>query len=102
MNYPSDHPRVLEYAYEAGLAYLEAGKPDRALPQFQFYVHNAGAETNQALECRNMIAQLLVAQGDPEAAIAELRILRDLLAAGNGRDEAVVGIDQQIARLSHS
>lgn len=94
MHHPPGHERVLECAYQAGLAYAEAGKPDLALPQFQFYAQNA--DMGQALECRHLIAQMLMAQGDSEAALAELLSLRDLIATQGGD---LAGIDKLIARL---
>jgi serine/threonine protein kinase len=97
MNYPPGHPRVLDCAYQAGLAYAKAGKPDLALPQFQYYAQNARGDAEQVIECRYLITQLLLAQGDPETALAELQSVRDLVAARGGPELA--DIDKQIARL---
>jgi hypothetical protein len=37
----ADDPWALDCAYQAGHAYAQAGKPDKALPQLRYYVMNA-------------------------------------------------------------
>jgi serine/threonine protein kinase len=97
---PGD-PRVLNCAYQAGLAYAEAGKPDQAIPQLRFYVQNAGPEeTDQIRDARFTIAQMLVNQGDGEGALDELRGLRSMMAAEDGQAPfGLAEIDKQVARL---
>jgi hypothetical protein len=69
-------PWALDCAYQAGHAYAQAGKPDKAL------------------------AQLLASTGEIESAIAELRAVRPLLAAAYGpRSAQVRNLDKQASRL---
>lgn len=104
---PAD-PDALDCAYQAGHAYAQIGKPDKALPQLRYYVLNAGSlasrepeEAAKVMESRFVIAQLLASSGDIEAANAELRAVRPLLAAAYGEDSAQVrNLDKQAARLS--
>lgn len=103
-----DDPLALDCAYQAGHAYAQAGKPERALPQLRYYVVNAGRlapgdpeEAAKVLESRFVIAQLLATTGDLEAAVAEMRAVRPMLAAAYGPESAQVrNLDKQIARLS--
>src|SRR5882724_7835545 len=103
--FPPDDPDVLDYAYHAGHAYAETGKPGRALPQLRFYVQNAdtpagGDEARKVLETRFVIAQLLAADGYPDEALAELQAVRSLLAEAFGPDSTQVrNLDKQAERL---
>lgn len=100
-------PWALDCAYQAGHAYAQAGKPDRALPQLRYYVLNAAPlaardadEAAKVMESRFVIAQLLASTGETEAALVELRAVRPLLAAAYGPDSAQVSnLDKQAARL---
>ena len=100
-------PWALDCAYQAGHAYAQAGKPDKALPQLRYYVLNAAPlaagdadEAAKVMESRFVIAQLLASTGEAEAALAELRAVRPLLASAYGPDSAQVSnLDKQAARL---
>ena len=100
-------PWALDCAYQAGHAYAQAGKPDKALPQLRYYVLNAAPladrdadEAAKVMESRFVIAQLLASTGEIEPAIAELRAVRPLLAAAYGPDSAQVrNLDKQAARF---
>jgi serine/threonine protein kinase len=102
---PAADPLVLECAYHAGHAYAETGKPDKALPQLRYYVENADPELDadeaeNVIESRFLIAQMLAAAGDPDAAAAELRALRPLLADAFGANSTQVrNLDKQVGRL---
>jgi hypothetical protein len=101
---PATDPLVLGCAYQAGYAYAETGKPDKALPQLRYYVQNAdpgqdAEDSEKIIESRFLIAQML-ASSDPEAAAAELRALRPLLADTFGADSTQVrNLDKQVSRL---
>ena len=100
-------PWALDCAYQAGHAYAQAGKPNKALPQLRYYVMNAvplaardADEAAKVMESRFVIAQLLASTGEIESAIAELRAVRPLLAAAYGPESAQVrNLDKQAARL---
>ncbi len=100
-------PWALDCAYQAGHAYAQAGKPDKALPQLRYYLMNAvplaardADEAAKVMESRFVIAQLLASTGETESAIAELRAVRPLLAAAYGPESAQVrNLDKQAARL---
>ncbi len=100
-------PWALDCSYQAGHAYAQAGKPDKALPQLRYYVMNAvplavhdADEAAKVMESRFVIAQLLASTGEAESAIAELRAVRPLLAAAYGPESAQVrNLDKQAARL---
>ena len=100
-------PWALDCAYQAGHAYAEAGKPDKALPQLRYYVMNAAPlaardadEAAKVMESRFVIAQLLASTGETESAIAELQAVRPLLTAAYGPESAQVhNLDKQAARL---
>lgn len=102
---PAD-PDALNCAYQAGHAYAQAGKPDKALPQLRYYAVNAAEpatrdpeEAAKLMESRFVIAQLLASTGEPEAAVAELRAIRPMLAAAYGEQSAQVrNLDKQAAR----
>ena len=102
---PAADPLVLECAYHAGHAYAETGKPDRALPQLRYYVQNADPgldadETEKVIDSRFVVAQLLAAAGEPDAAAAELTALRPVLAgAFSEHSTQVRNLDKQVARL---
>jgi serine/threonine protein kinase len=102
---PADDPLVLECAYHAGYAYAETGKPDKALPQLRYYVQNADPELDadeaeKVVDSRFLVAQMLAASGDPDAAAAELRALRPLLADTFGTNSTQVrNLDKQVSRL---
>ena len=99
---------ALDCAYQAGQAYAQAGKPEKALPQLRYYVINAASaaqsdpeEAAKVLESRFVIAQLLATTGDFESALAELHAVRPVLAAVYGPQSAQVGnLDKQIGRIS--
>lgn len=103
----ADDPWALDCAYQAGHAYAQAGKPDKALPQLRYYVMNAGPlvardadEAAKVMESRFVIAQLLASTGETESAIAELQAVRPLLVAAYGPESAQVGnLDKQADRL---
>ncbi|MEZ0364188.1 protein kinase [Mycobacterium sp. pUA109] len=96
---------VLDCAYHAGHAYAATGKPESALPHLRFYVQNADPNSNvdeaqKILESRFVIAQMLVAVGDPDDAGAELRELRPLFVTMFGTESIHVrNIDKEIRRL---
>ena len=98
---------ALDCAYQAGHAYAQAGKPDKAIPQLRYYVLNAAAlaardadEAVRVMESRFVLAQLLASCGDAGAAGAELRAVRPLLAAAYGEDSPQVrNLDKQVGRL---
>jgi hypothetical protein len=100
-------PWALDCAYQAGHAYPQAGKPDKALPQLRYYIANTTAlaatdpeEAAKVLESRFVIAQLLATVGDVEAAIAELRVVRPALAAAYGPESPQVhNLDKLANRL---
>ena len=100
-------PLALDCAYQAGQAYAQGGKPDKALPQLRYYVLHAAPraagdaeEAAKVMESRFVIAQLLASTGETEPAIAELRAVRPLVAAAYGPDSAQVrNLDKQAARL---
>jgi tetratricopeptide (TPR) repeat protein len=100
-------PWALDCAYQAGHAYAQAGKPDKALLQLRYFVMNAAPlaardadEAAKVMESRFVIAQLLASTGDAESAIAELRAVRPLLAAAYGPNSAQVhNLNKQAARL---
>jgi serine/threonine protein kinase len=104
---PTD-PLALDCAYQAGHAYAQAGKPEKALPQLRYYVVNAAAlvpddadEAAKVLESRFVIAQLLATAGDFESAVAELLAVRPMLAAAYGLGSSQVrNLDKQVARFS--
>jgi hypothetical protein len=57
-------------------------------------------EAAKIVESRFVVAQLLAASGETEAAMAELHAVRPLLAAAYGQDSAQVrNLDNQAARL---
>ena len=104
---PSD-PLALDCAYQAGHAYAQAGKPEKALPQLRYYVVNAASlvpddadEAAKMLDSRFVIAQLLAATGDFESAIAELHAIRPMLVAAYGLESPqVLNLNKQIDRFS--
>jgi serine/threonine protein kinase len=102
---PATDPLVLECAYHAGHAYAETGKPDKALPQLRYFVQNADPgldadEADKVIDSRFLVAQMLAASGDPDAAAAELRVLRPLLADAFGANSTQVrNLDKQVSRL---
>src|ERR1700733_13490990 len=101
-------PWALDCAYQAGHAYAQAGRPDRALPQLRYYVLNAAPlaardadEAAKVMESRFVIAQLLASTGETGQAITELRDVRPLLVAASGPDSPqVTNLDKQAARLA--
>jgi tetratricopeptide (TPR) repeat protein len=102
---PATDPLVLQCAYHAGHAYAETGKPAKALPQLRYYVQNADPgldadEAEKVIDSRFVVAQLLAALGEPDAATAELRALRPLLADAFGANSTQVrNLDKQVSRL---
>lgn len=102
---PATDPLVLECAYHAGHAYAETGKPAKALPQLRYYVQNADPrldadEAEKVIDSRFVVAQLLTASGEPDAAAVELHALRPLLASAFGEDSTQVrNLDKQVGRL---
>jgi tetratricopeptide (TPR) repeat protein len=102
---PADDRLVLECAYHAGYAYAETGKPDKALPQLRYFVQNADPELDadeaeKVIDSRFLVAQMLAASGDPDAAAAELRALRPLLADTFGANSTQVrNLEKQVSRL---
>jgi tRNA A-37 threonylcarbamoyl transferase component Bud32 len=100
-------PWALDCAYQAGHAYAQAGKPEKALPQLRYYVMNAvpltvrdADEAAKVMESRFVIAQLLASIGETESAIMELQAVRPLLATAYGSESAQVrNLDKQAARL---
>jgi len=100
-------PWALDCAYQAGNAYAQAGKPDKAIPQLRYYVVNAAPlalrdvdEAAKVMESRFVIAQLLASTGETGAALSELRAVRQLLCAAYGPESAQVrNLDKQAARL---
>ena len=103
---PAD-PWALDCAYQAGHAYAQAGKPGKALPQLRYYIANTTMsaatdpeEAAKVLESRFVVAQLLATSGDAEAALAELRAVRPLLAAASGPESPQVrNLDKWAGRL---
>jgi len=103
-----DDPLALDCAYQAGHAYAQAGKAEKALPQLRYYVVNAASrvlgdaeEAAKVMESRFVIAQLLATNDDFESAIAELHVVRPMLAAAYGVESPQVrNLDKQIDRFS--
>jgi serine/threonine protein kinase len=103
----ADDPWALDCAYQAGHAYAQAGKPEKALPQLRYYVLNAASlvsrdeeEAAKVMESRFVIAQLLATTGDFEDALVELNTVRPLLIAAYGADSAQVrNLDRQADRF---
>jgi tetratricopeptide (TPR) repeat protein len=103
-----DDPLALDCAYQAGHAYAQAGKPEKALPQLRYYVVNAAPvgpddadEAAKVLESRFVIAQLLATAGDFESAVAELHAVRPTLVGAYGAESPqVYNLDKQIDRFS--
>jgi serine/threonine protein kinase len=99
---------ALDCAYQAGQAYAQAGKPEKALPQLRYYVVNAAAraqtdadEAAKLMDSRFVIAQLLATTGDVAAALTELRAVRPMLAAAYGLESRQVrNLDKQIDRFA--
>ena len=92
---PAADPLVLECAYHAGHAYAETGKSAKALPQLRYYVQNADPgldadEAEKVIDSRFVVAQLLAASGELDAAAAELGALRPLLASTFGMSSTQV------------
>jgi serine/threonine protein kinase len=102
---PAADPLVIECAYHAGYAYAESGKPDKALPQLRYYVENANPgldadEAEKVIDSRFLVAQMMAASGDPDAAAAELQALRPVLASTFGAGSTQVrNLDKQVSRL---
>jgi serine/threonine protein kinase len=102
---PADDPLVVDCAYHAGHAYAETGRSAKALPQLRYYVQNADPEldveeTEKIIDSRFVVAQLLAASGDSDAAAAELSALRPLLATTYGQSSTQVNnLDKQVGRL---
>ena len=96
---------MLDCAYHAGHAYAETGKSAKALPQLRYYVQNADPrrdndEAEKIIGSRFVVAQLLAASGDPDAAAAELTALRPLLVGVFSEHSTQVrNLDKQVARL---
>jgi hypothetical protein len=89
---------------DAAIAYAETGKPGKALPQLRYYVQNADPgldadEAEKVIDSRFLVAQMLAA-GDADAAAAELRALRPLLADTFGANSTQVrNLEKQVSRL---
>jgi tetratricopeptide (TPR) repeat protein len=101
---PPTEPYVVDCAYHAGHAYAETGKPDKALPQLRFYVHNAATtdedEAVKVRESRFVIAQMLATAGAVDEALAELEAIRPLLIEAFGAESTQVrNLTKQIGRL---
>lgn len=97
---PSD-PLVLDSSYHAGHAYAEIGKPDKALPHLQFYLHHTDGETDEVLGTRFVVAQMFAAAGRRDDALAELQAVRPLLAGAFGPDSTQVrNLDRHLDRLT--
>jgi len=101
---PPTDPYVLDCAYQAGHAYAEIGKPDKALPQLRFYVQNAPTadpdETAKVRESRFVIGQMLAIAGELDEAQIELEQIRPLLIEAFGPNSTQVSnLDKQIGRL---
>lgn len=58
-----------ETHYNLGIAYKEMDLFDEAIQEFKL----AGADPRRALECAELLGQCLLAKGQPEPAVAELR-----------------------------
>jgi serine/threonine protein kinase len=102
---PPTDAYVLDCSYHAGNAFAEIGKPDKALPHLRFYVQNADATTDEdeaekVLGSRFVIAQMLVAGGHADEALAELEAIRPLLTDAFGADSVHIrNLNKQINRL---
>jgi serine/threonine protein kinase len=102
---PPTDAYVLDCAYHAGHAYAEIGKPDKALPQLRFYVHNTDASTSEdeaakLLESRFVIAQMLATAERLDEALMELEAVRPLLIDAFGINSTQVrNLDKHINRL---
>ncbi len=101
----STDAEILEASYYAGHAYAQVGKPKKALPHLRFYVENAHAsankdDTDQILESRFLIAQMLAAADYPDEALTELEAVRPALADAFGETSTQVrNLDKQIGKL---
>jgi hypothetical protein len=100
----NSHRTVLECAYCAGHAYAEVGEQMKALAHLRFYVQNVCADvsedTEQVLESRFVIAQMLALDDRAEEALAELETVRPAFAAMYGDESTHVrNIEKQIDRL---
>ncbi|MEU5764134.1 serine/threonine-protein kinase [Nocardia sp. NPDC047648] len=100
---PSD-PDVLSCAIQAGHAYAQIGKAEKALPQLLFFVRNAAAgdsdQLHVVLETRFVIAQLRAATGRVDEALGDFDALRpDLVSAFGAASTHVRNLDKQAKRL---
>ncbi|MDN5914610.1 MAG: serine/threonine protein kinase [Pseudonocardia sp.] len=90
-----------DLAYQAGLAYAELGRAHQALPQLRYFVMNAGgADAEQVVGARFLIAQMLGAAGERDRAADELEAVRPGLLDDVGGDSAQVrNLDRLLSRL---
>ena len=101
---PSTHRYVVDCAYHAGHAYAEIGEPARAMSHLRFYLQNVddSESTEQVLESRFVIAQMLASDDRADEALTELDAIRPAFQAVYGDTSTHVrNLERQIARLRH-
>jgi serine/threonine protein kinase len=101
---PSSHRRIVECAFHAGHAFAEIGEPLKALAQLRFFVQNADAQdpenSENILESRFVIAQMLATDERTAEALSELEAIRLAFRAKYGTDSVHVhNLERQIDRL---
>ncbi|GGO82268.1 hypothetical protein GCM10012289_73120 [Nonomuraea cavernae] len=101
---PPTDPHVLDCAYQAGHAYAEVGKHEKALPELRFFVQNADGLGDDAPELirdsRFVVAQMLFAAGHTGQALAEFHEVRSLLVEAYGAHSTQVkNLDKQVTRM---
>lgn len=96
------HQIVVDCAYHAGHAYAEIGDPARAMSHLRYYLQNVDdpGSSEQVLESRFVIAQMLTSDDWPDEALTELDALRSSFRAVYGDASTHVrNLEHQIARL---
>lgn len=99
---PSTHRYVVDCAYHAGHAYAEIGEPARAMSHLRFYLQNVDNPegTEQVLESRFVIAQMLASDDRADEALSELDAIRPAFRAMYGDASTHVrNLERQMDRL---
>ena len=101
---PPSHPRVLECAHHAGLAFAEIGETAAAMAQLRFFVQSVVPSDSEniesVLESKFVIAQMLATEGRSQEALVELEAVRPTFRTTYGDESVHVrNLDRQIERL---